>query len=79
MMMMMYQKKCLIAFVISNNILIDSVFKMGKNYYLQVFFRESKYIVKEKKIVIRYINDSLEIFLTKKVLIKKIEILKIKC
>ena len=78
-MMMMYQKKCLIAFVISNNILIDSVFKMGKNYYLQVLFRESKYIVKEKKIVIRYINDSLEIFLTKKVLIKKIEILKIKC
>ena len=49
MMMMMYQKKCLIAFVISNNILIDSVFKMGKNCYLQVFFRESKYIVKEKK------------------------------
>ena len=48
MMMMMYQKKCLIAFVI-NNILIDSVFKMGKNCYLQVFFRESKYIVKEKK------------------------------
>ena len=79
MMMMMYQKKCLIAFVISNNILIDSVFKMGKNCYLQVFFCESKYIVKEKKIVIRYINDGLEIFLTKKVLIKKIEILKIKC
>ena len=48
-MMMMYQKKYLIAFVISNIVLIDSVFKMGKNCYLQVFFGESKYIVKEKK------------------------------
>ena len=40
--------------------LIDSVFKIGKNYYSQVFL-ECKYIVKEKK-MIRYITDDLETF-----------------
>ena len=29
-------------------ILIDSVFKMSKNYYPQMFLKECKYIVKEK-------------------------------
>ena len=29
--------------------LIDSVFKMGKNYFPQVFLEECKYIVKIKK------------------------------
>ena len=32
-------------------ILIDSAFKMGKNYYPQVFLEECKYVVKEKKYV----------------------------
>ena len=31
-------------------ILIDSVFRSGKSYYLQVFLQECKYVVKEKKI-----------------------------
>ena len=30
-------------------ILIDSVFRTGKNYYLQVFLGECKYVAKEKK------------------------------
>ena len=30
-------------------VLIDSVFKMGKNYYPQVLLEECKYIFKEKK------------------------------
>ena len=30
-------------------ILIYSIFKMGKNYYLQVFLEECKYIAMEKK------------------------------
>ena len=29
-------------------ILIDSVFKIGKNYYLQVFLEECKYIAKRR-------------------------------
>ena len=30
-------------------ILIDSVFRTGKNYYLQVLLEECKYVVKKKK------------------------------
>ena len=30
-------------------ILLDSVFRTGKNYYPQVFLEECKYVVKEKK------------------------------
>ena len=30
-------------------ILIDSVFRTGKNYYPQVFLEECEYVVKEKK------------------------------
>ena len=43
-------------------LLIDSVYKMGKNYYPQVFLEECKYIVKEKKTK-RYISDYVEITL----------------
>ena len=31
-------------------ILIDFVFKIGKNYYPQMFLEECKYIVKEKEV-----------------------------
>ena len=31
-------------------ILIDSVFRTGKNYYPQVLLEECKYVVKEKKV-----------------------------
>ena len=39
-------------------ILIDSVFPMGKNYYLEVFL-ECKHIVKEKEVT-KYINEGLK-------------------
>ena len=42
-------------------ILINSVFKTSKRYYLQVFLEESKYIVKEKTIPM-YILDNIQIF-----------------
>ena len=41
-------------------ILIDSVFRTGKNYYPQVFLGECKYVVKEKKIR-KYIIDDIEL------------------
>ena len=41
-------------------ILINSVFRVGKNYYPHVFLEESKYVVKEKKIP-KYIIDDIEI------------------
>ena len=40
-------------------VLIDSVFKMSKNYYPQVFLKECKYIVKKK--VTRNIIENLDI------------------
>ena len=40
--------------------MIDSVFRTGKNYYLQVFLEECKYIVKEKKMP-EYISDCIKI------------------
>ena len=40
-------------------ILIDSVFRKDKNYYPQVFLKECKYIVKEKKIP-KYFIDNIE-------------------
>ena len=43
-------------FVCLSVILIYSIPKMGKNYYLQVFLEECKYIVKEKNI-----KDELEV------------------
>ena len=44
---------CLLA------ILIDSVFRTGKNYYPQLFLEECKYDVKEKKMS-KYIIEDLE-------------------
>ena len=41
-------------------ILIEPVFKMGKNYYPQIFLEEYQYVVKENKIS-KFINDELEI------------------
>ena len=41
-------------------ILIDSVFKIGKNCYPKVFLKEFKYIVKEKGVT-RYLTEDLEI------------------
>ena len=37
------------------------MFRTSKNYYPQVFLKESEYIVKEKKIP-RYIIDDIEIY-----------------
>ena len=41
-------------------ILIDSVFRTGKNYYPQVFLEECKYVVKEEKIP-KYIIQDIEV------------------
>ena len=41
-------------------VLIDFVFKMGKNYYLQVFLKQFKYIVKEKEVA-RNITEDIKI------------------
>ena len=41
-------------------ILIDSSFRVSKNYYPQVFLEECKHLVKEKKIP-KYIIDDTEI------------------
>ena len=41
-------------------VLIDSVFKMGKNYYPQVFLEELKYIFREKE-VNRHIDRDIDI------------------
>ena len=38
-------------------ILIDFVFRTGKNYYPQVFLEECKYVIKEKKIHNYFIDD----------------------
>ena len=43
-------------------ILIDFVFRTGKNYYPQVFLEEYKYVVREKKIP-EYVTDEIEISL----------------
>ena len=45
----------------STIILIESVFRTGINFYLEVFLEDCKYVVKEKKIP-KYITDDLEIF-----------------
>ena len=43
-----YLKKALNVFFLSV-ILIDSVFRAGKNHYPQVFLEECKHVVKENK------------------------------
>ena len=47
-------------FICLSVILIASVFRTGKNHYPQVFLKECKYVVKEKKIP-KYIIDHIEI------------------
>ena len=54
---MNYQKEVHICLSV---ILIDSVFRTGKNYYLQAFLEWCKYVIKEKKIP-KYIIDDIEI------------------
>ena len=54
-----YQENVLNLFFLSV-ILIDSVFRTGKNYYPQVFLEQFKSVVKEKKIP-KYIIDDTEI------------------
>ena len=63
--MIKWQKKALFCICLSM-ILIDSVLKMGKHYYHQVFLEECKYIVKENE-VIKHIAENLEILTLKKV------------
>ena len=53
-------------FTCSLIILIDSVFRTGKNYYPQVFLEECKYVVKEKMMPKNITNESIKIFLKKK-------------
>ena len=57
--MIKYHKKVFIVFAYQY-ILIDSVFKMAKNYYPHVFLEECKYIVKEKEVT-RHITEDLEV------------------
>ena len=56
-------------------ILIDFVFRTGKNYYPQVFLEERKDVVKKKKMP-KYIPDDVEISdeedSKKKILMRKI-------
>ena len=47
-------------FICLSVILIDSVFRAGKNYYPQVFLKVCKYVVKQKKIP-KFIIDNIEI------------------
>ena len=47
-------------FICWSVILIDSVFRTGKNYYPQVFLEECKYFVKGKKMP-EYITGDIEI------------------
>ena len=42
------------------DVLIVSVFKIGKNYYPQVFLEECKYFVKEKEVT-KHITEEIEI------------------
>ena len=52
-------------------ILMDSVFKMGKDYYSQVFLKECKYVVKENKRT-KFINDNWKFFLMSLILKKEV-------
>ena len=62
-------------------ILIDSVFRMGRNYYPQLFLEELKYAVKEKRRLSQLLTTCkflLMKILMKKILMKKILMKKIK-
>ena len=57
-----YNKKIpkeVFQFIFSSVILIDSVFRPGKNYFPRVFLGEQKYVIKEKKMP-DYITDDIE-------------------
>ena len=41
-------------------IMLDSIVKVGKKYYPQVFLEECKYVKRKNKMV-NYINDDIEI------------------
>ena len=45
-------------FICLSVILIDSVFRAGKNYYSQLFLRGCNYVIKEKKMP-EYITDDI--------------------
>ena len=64
-------------FICLSVILIDSVFRIDKNYYSQVFSEECKYFVKGKKIPVIFFLIVIEKILMKKILIKKILMKKI--
>ena len=64
-------------FICLSVILIDSVFRIDKNYYSQVFSEECKYDVKGKKIPVIFFLIVIEKILMKKILIKKILMKKI--
>ena len=53
-------------------VLIDSVFRTGKDYCPQVFLEECKYIVKKKKRFLNILLTTYKFLLMKKSLIKKI-------
>ena len=40
--------------------MIDAVYRIGKDYYPQVFFNECKYVVKEKKMS-KFITDDIKV------------------
>ena len=64
-------------FICLSVILIDSVFRIDKNYYSQVFSEECKYVVKGKKIPVIFFLIVIEKIPMKKILIKKILMKKI--
>ena len=47
-------------FIYLSAILINSLFRSGKNYYPQVFLEKCNYVVKEKKMP-KYITNDIEI------------------
>ena len=61
-------------FICLSVILIDSVFRTGKNYYPQVFLEEYKYVVKEKRCLsILLTTSKFLLILMKNILMKKIK------
>ena len=67
-------------FICLSVILIDSIFRTGKNYYPQVFLEECKYVIKERKISkeilmkkVRMKKILMKKLMMKKILMKKIE------
>ena len=53
-------KKILKNYISLSIILLDFLFRTGKNYYTEIFSDECKYVFKEKKIP-NYIIDNIEI------------------